>query len=242
MRLAVFGDIHGNRRALDAVLADMERLEVDARICHGDLAFRGPDPQAAIDRILGEDLDGLIVGNTDQWLFRGFPEGFAPGAERLKRLTTYREWALERIDAASLKALESLPLSATIKLGDHTVTVVHAAPTSTEAWFDASLGNDELAEIFTGAGACDTLVCGHIHTPYVRRINRRWLVNTGSVGNPIDGDYRASYALFTAENGGLSIEIRRVPYDVVKVGEDAHKAGFPYAAEYAEAIRCGAQF
>ena len=242
MKLAIFGDIHGNRRALEAVLTDIDQLEVDARICLGDLAFRGPDPQGAIDRVLGMELDGLVVGNTDQWLFQGFPAGFSPGEERLKRLTSFREWALERIDQTSLDKLASLPLSTTIKLGDHTVTVVHASPTSTEAWFDASLGNQELAEIFTGAGPCDTLVCGHIHTPYVRRINRRWLINTGSVGNPIDGDYRASYALLTAEDGGLSIQIRRVAYDVAKVGEDARKAGFPFAEEYAEAIRCGAQF
>lgn len=242
MRLAVFGDIHGNSRALDAVLADIDRLKVDARVCLGDLAFRGPDPGGAIERVLGADLDGLIVGNTDQWLFQGFPKGFDPGEERLKRLSAFREWALERIRPEHIEKLKSLPLSTTVKLGDHTVTVVHASPTSTEAWFDASLGDGELAEIFTGAGPCDTLVCGHIHTPYVRRINRRWLVNTGSVGNPIDGDYRASYALLTAEDGGLSIEIRRVPYDVVKVGEDAAKAGFPFAGEYAEAIRCGAQF
>ena len=242
MKLAVFGDIHGNSRALEAVLADMDSLKVDARICLGDLAFRGPDPQGAIERVFGAGLDGVVVGNTDQWLFRGFPEGFAPGEEKLKRLTTFREWVLERIDAKSLKALESLPMSTTVKLEGHTVTVVHASPSSTEAWFDASLPDQELLKIFKGAGPCDILVCGHIHTPYVRRINRRWVVNTGSVGNPIDGDYRASYALFTAENGGLSIQIRRVPYDVVETGEDAVKAGFPFATQYAEAIRCGAQF
>jgi len=242
MKLAVFGDIHGNIRALDAVLQDMERIGIDKRVCLGDLAFRGPDPRGSIERVFSLGLDGLIVGNTDQWLFQGFPEGFAPGEERLKRLSTFRQWALERITPAQLEALRRLPLAATVKLGDHTVTVVHSSPVSTESWYAASLSDEELAPIFTGAGACDVLVCGHIHTPYVRRINRRWLVNTGSVGNPIDGDYRASYALLTVEDGGLSIQIRRVPYDVAGTIQDAERAGFPYAKEYGEALRCGALF
>lgn len=242
MKLAVFGDIHGNRRALDAVVADIDRIGVEARVCLGDLAFRGPDPQGSLDRVFGLELDGLIVGNTDQWLFQGFPKGFAPPEEKLKRLEVFREWALDRIEPGRLEDLRRLPLSATVKLGEHTVTIVHASPTSTEAWYDASLGDEDLATIFSGAGPCDVLVCGHIHTPYVRRINRRWLINTGSVGNPIDGDYRASYALFTAEDGGLSIQIRRVPYDVAQVGADAVAAGFPFAEGYGEAIRCGATF
>src|SRR5690606_17775228 len=96
----VFGDIHGNSVALDAVLEDMDRQGVDAKICLGDVAFRGPDPVGSLERVFGAGLQGLIIGNTDQWLYQGFPAGFAPGEEKRRRLETFLAWSRERIGGA----------------------------------------------------------------------------------------------------------------------------------------------
>lgn len=239
MKLAIFGDIHGNAEALRAVLSDMESIGVDYRVCLGDIAFRGPQPAACLEIAFGAGLDAIVVGNTDQWLVHGFPAGFAPPPEKRVRLEAFRDWTLAQIDGSWLRRLGSLPLSHTVRLGPHTVTVVHSSPRSTEAWFDAGASDADLVGIFDGAPACDVLVYGHIHTPFVRRINRRWLVNTGSTGNPVDGDHRACYALLTAEGERLAIEIRRVPYDAAAVGELAQRLRFPYAVEYAAALRAG---
>lgn len=239
MRMAVFGDIHGNAEGLRAVLADMDALGVDYRVCLGDIAFRGPQPTECLEMVFGAGLDAIVVGNTDQWLVHGFPKGFSPPPEKLARLEAFRAWALARIDAEWINRLAELPLSHTVRLGLHTVTVVHSSPRSTEAWFDAGASDAELAGIFDGAPPSDVLVYGHIHTPFVRRINRRWLVNTGSTGNPVDGDHRASYALLSAQDGRLSIEIRRVPYDALRVGALAEKLDFPHASEYGAALRAG---
>lgn len=239
MKVAVFGDIHGNAVALEAVFADMQEIGVDARVCLGDIPYRGPQPAEALESLFAESLDGVVVGNTDQWLVQGFPKHFSPGPEKLRRLEAFRAWTLERIDPSWLERLGSLKPSYTSKLGAHTLSVVHASPLSTEAWFDASSSDEELLPIFNGASACDILIYGHIHTPFVRRINRRWLINTGSVGNPIDGDHRASYVVLSTEGESLNIELRRVTYDVLQVAEIARRAGFPYADEYASRLRAG---
>lgn len=242
MRAAIFGDVHANAAALQAVLADMEQLGVDLKIFHGDAVFRGPEPDKAHALLWDARCDGLVVGNTDQWLFQGFPAGFAPPPERQERLQRYREWALARLDQGALDRLRSLAFSHTFSLGTTTVTVVHSSPKSTEDWYAASASDAELSPILEGIES-DVLVCGHIHTPYARRLGARWVINAGSVGQPVDGDPRASYAVLEANGGSLSVQIRRVAYDVEATVRAATSAGdFPYPEEYVEAIRMGRAF
>lgn len=242
MRIALFGDVHGNLTALHAVVNDMDALGVERRICLGDLAFRGPEPQEVVAAVAGMALEAVIVGNTDQWLFQGFPEGFSPGEERLKQLQAYRAWCLERLDTEALEWLRGLPERYSARLGAHALCVVHSSPLSTEDWYPSSLSDEELEGIFKGAPPSDILVYGHIHTPFVRRLHRRWLVNTGSVGNPVDGDARASYLLLEAAGGSLNLTLRRVAYDVGRTARVAAERGFPRADAYSEALRTGQGF
>lgn len=242
MKAAIFGDIHGNVAALRAVARDMERVGVDYKVCTGDVVFKGPAPSEALAFLCELGCDGLIVGNTDQWLVQGFPQGFSPPPERLAQLQAYREWALARLSQDELATLRSFAFSHQFSLGPHRVQVVHSSPKSTEDWYAATASDHELAAIFEGAAACDTLVYGHIHTPYIRRVRRRWLMNTGSVGNPIDGDARASYLLLEADEGGLNVQIRRVPYEVGESIELATEREFPFVTTYADALRSGQAF
>lgn len=156
-------------------------------------------------------------------------------------LQTFREWALSQLGDDALERLSSFTFSHTFSLEGHRVTVVHASPKSTEDWYDASSSDAELTPILEGVES-DILVCGHIHTPYARRIGTRWVINAGSVGQPVDGDARASYLLLEADRGGLNVQIRRVPYDVEAAVDAAGRGDFPYASAYAEAIRAGKSF
>lgn len=242
VRIALFGDIHGNLTALSAVVEELDALGVERRICLGDLAFRGPEPQEVIAAVASMELEAVVVGNTDQWLFQGFPDGFSPGEERLKQLQAYRSWCLERLDAGALEWLRGLPAKYSATLGEHTLCVVHSSPLSTEDWYPSSLSDEELEGIFRGAPPCDILVYGHIHTPFVRRLYRRWLLNAGSVGHPVDGDARASYLLLEAARGSLNLSVRRVAYDAAKAARIAAERELPFAELYGEAIRTGQGF
>lgn len=242
MKLAVFGDIHGNATALRAVLADMADQGVDARVCLGDIAFKGPQPEESVETLFSTPLDAIVRGNGDELLTQGFPPNFNPPAAKKDLLDAFHAWALQRLSAASMERLRSLPFQHTQRLGPHTMAFVHAGPRSTTDYYPATADIDALLPIFAGVGPCDMLVYGHIHTPFVRRLNRRWLVNTGSVGFPVDGDYRASYALFDASNGGLNISIRRVAYDVRATLQAAIDADMPYREKYSECLRAGHAF
>lgn len=242
MKVAIFGDIHGNAQALEAVRRDVTRIGVDLKICLGDVAFRGPEPSRTLSLLQELECDALVVGNTDQWLFQGFPPGFDAPVERRKMLEAYRTWALSRLSESDLENLRSFTFSHTFTLGAQTVLAVHASARSTEDWFPSSSSDDELRAIFAGSERGDILVCGHIHTPYVRRIDGRWVINTGSVGHPADGDPRASYLVLEADDHGFSVQLRRVAYDVEATVRAASKDDFPYASTYQEALRLGQSF
>ena len=208
MKAAVFGDIHGNAVALEAVLSDMKRLGADLAICHGDVVFRGPEPGRALSLLLEANCHGLVIGNTDEWLMRGFPLVSPRRRSGFPMLQTFREWALSQLGDDALERLSSFTFSHTFSLEGHRVTVRPCVPQVHGGLVDASSSDAELTPILEGVES-DILVCGHIDTPYARRIGTRWVINVGSVGQPVDGDARASYLLLEADRGGLNVQFRR---------------------------------
>ncbi|MGI6083535.1 MAG: metallophosphoesterase family protein [Limnochordia bacterium] len=238
MLIAVFGDIHGNLPALEAVIADGKNLGVDAWVCLGDVAFRGPQPVECVETVAG--LPGIvqIVGNTDQWLFQGFPNGFSLPEERMQLLVLFREWTLPRLQPWHLERLQNAPFSHTLMLNDHEVLFFHSSPSSTESWLPSSFSEDELVPLVTNHTA-DVVVYGHIHTPFIRQVGGRTVINTGSVGHPTDGDNRASYLLLESKEGMTSFQLRRVPYKWPDTVARAHEVGMPAADAYARALEYG---
>jgi diadenosine tetraphosphatase ApaH/serine/threonine PP2A family protein phosphatase len=83
----------------------------------------------------------------------------------------------------------------------------------------------------------DVLAFGHTHKPWHRVVDGMQFVNTGSVGRPKDGDWRASYVLLDLQQGSSSVEIVRVEYDVNATIAGLREAGLP--DEFAEFLRTG---
>ena len=235
MLIAVFGDIHGNLPALEAVIADAENLGVDAWVCLGDVAFRGPQPVECIEAVA--KLPGItqIVGNTDQWLFQGFPSGFSLPEERMQMLVSFREWALARLQPRHLERLQNARFSHSLTLDNREVLFFHSSPSSTESWLPSSFSEEELSPLVTNHTA-DVVVDGHIHTPFIRQVGGRTVINTGSVGHPTDGDNRASYLLIESKLGITSLQLRRVPYRWQDTVARARELGMPAADDYARAL------
>jgi predicted phosphodiesterase len=232
--IGVFGDVHGNLAALEAVIADGSNQGVATWICLGDVAFRGPQPAECVEAVAC--LPGIqVVGNTDQWLFQGFPKGFAPSAERMQQLIRFREWGMQRLQDTHLQRLGNAPFSHSLLLGQQEVLFFHSSPSSTEAWLPSSLSEDELVPLVTNHTA-DMVIYGHIHSPYVRQVGGRIVVNAGSVGHPTDGDNRAAYLLLRVSCGVTSLELRRVPYRWQDAVAHARSADMPAVDEYARAL------
>jgi putative phosphoesterase len=197
-RVVVFSDVHGNRVALDAVLEQMARLNPDHVICGGDLAFGGPDPEAAVTRIMTMGIP-CIRGNTDEWL--------VPEAGDCEPITA---WTRGRLSPASREYLRALPFE--YRLDD--LLVVHATPWSVSDVVPKDAGPAQLRRLLD-EGRAAVVVYGHIHLGWIGRVPGGGLVvNSGSVGFPFDGDPRASYALLERTADGWSAVLHRVSYDV----------------------------
>src|SRR5438309_2141129 len=234
MRVAIVSDIHGNSRAFQAVLADLRQVAPDLVVHGGDLAAGGAHPADIIDQLRSLGWPG-VRGNTDEMLWS--PESLAeyaaanPKIERL--LAMVQETippTLASIGGERLRWLEGLP-SLYSKEG---FSLVHASP---DALWRAPMPNasdDELQTTYASLGA-PIVVYGHIHCPYVRRLDRMTVVNTGSVSQSYDGDRRASYLLMDGE----SMAIRRVDYDVESEASELSRSGLPHAGWMARILLAG---
>ena len=241
MRIAIFGDVHGNSPALEAILADGEKLGVEAWGCVGDLVFKGPAPQEVVTTIRNLDPLVTVLGNTDEWTLHGFPENAGFGKERLPAFRQYANWALARLDEESRAWIRRLPASKEIMVGGTRVLFVHASPRSISENLPSGSSDKDMACMLEGHEA-DMVVAGHIHVPYVRRLNGKTLVNTGSTGNPVDDDPRASYVILDDDGTSLSVTIRRVPYNVEQTAALAREREFPWAESLVEGLAKGTWF
>src|SRR5919197_887324 len=107
-RLALISDIHGNKVALDAVLAHLARRGVDEIVCLGDIAAGGPEPREVLARL--RELGCHIVrGNADGWLLDGLPGG---RSEATRRLAETVAWARAQLGDHDLAYLAAQPASA----------------------------------------------------------------------------------------------------------------------------------
>ena len=234
MRIAIVSDIHGNRTAFEAVLADLRQIAPDLILHGGDLAHGGASPAYIVDRIRDLGWEG-VLGNTDEML--PMPEALTEFARQTPKLQSLcaaieemaavtREW----LGPDRLAWLGSLPR---IQILDP-LALVHASPEST---WRAPMPEASDAELESVYGPLRQPICvyGHIHRPYIRSVSGMIVVNTGSVGLPYDGDRRASYLLL--DDSGPSI--RRVEYDLDQEIKALSDCGLPHAWWIAKILESG---
>ena len=218
LRVAALYDTHANLPALEAVLRDVREAEVDAIVFGGD-DLAGPWPAETAALLESLELPTYRVrGNADREL-TGAP-GRAP-AELL-------EWAHGRIDAATLAAIEQLPLTQTLEVdGLGPVLFCHATPRNDTEIRTVALARRALERGARGRRAANVVV-GHTHVQFDRVVGDVRVVNAGSVGMAYEDEPGAYWAVL-----GPEVELRRSEYDV-----DAMLAALPglaYPVEWGEA-------
>jgi predicted phosphodiesterase len=229
MRIAVLSDIHGNRTAFEAVLADLKQISPDLILHGGDLADAGASASEIVDHVRALGWHG-VVGNTDEMLFRPVSlEEFAAQSSAPPSLwAAVREtaaWTRPNLGEGRLAWLGALPQ---VQF-QGPLALVHARPESSWRAPSPEASDEELESIYAPLGK-PIAVYGHIHRPYIRKlpnakIRDRLVINTGSVGLSYDGDCRASYLLLD----GHSASIRRVEYDIEKERTALSTCGMPHA-------------
>ena len=228
MRVGVISDIHGNAVALDAVLDDLE--DVDHLVCLGDVVEGGPQPVECLERVRALACP-VVMGNTDEWLLDPALEHDDPSRVEQAR------WTRSSIGNDGLEFLRAF--EPTVMVGD--VLCFHGSPLSNEDLLQPTTPDDEFEQMLGGADA--RVMCGgHIHFQWTRRFRGSLFFNPGSVG--FVNDYKraarergldpfAEYAVVSLDGERLSLDLRRVPYDVAAVKAACYDSGMPYGDEIA---------
>ena len=224
MRVAVVTDIHGNRRALQAVLADLKHIAPDLILHRGDLVFGGTRPAEIIDEIRSLGWPG-VLGNTDEvlWTEERLTEMSTAHPKLTPLLGRLRELIAPmraRIGEERLRWLKTLPAT---HMGDG-FAVVHASPKDLWRAPMANAVDDEIQTTYAELRAA-VVIYGHIHVSYVRQLPGMTVANAGSVSQSYDGDRRAAYAVIERGN----VTIRRMEYDVESEATDVLHSGLPHA-------------
>lgn len=230
VRYAVISDVHSNLEALVAVLDDIRRRDAGHILFLGDAVGYGPDPVPCID-LLRETADVFIAGNHDRavaglTLVEYFNDDARAAVEWTRQVITYE----------GMEFLSSLPLTDTIR--EKSLFLVHSTPKDPGEWnYILTLYDAEVNFQYFSEHAC---LIGHSHIPFIIErypsgellIHRdslrlsgslRYIINAGSVGQPRDGDPRASYVLLDGEDA----EIIRLEYDIRVTQRKMKKAGLP---------------
>lgn len=208
MRVGLISDIHGNKPALDAVLAAMP--DVDTIVNAGDIVGYNPWPRACLDAVRERDMP-TVQGNHDRAVAAGSSFRF----NSLARAGV--EYARTELSDAHREWLGELP--ATRRLDDVAIRVAHGHPDAPDRY---TYPDDFSPALLDGESV---LVLGHTHVQHAAVYDDGIVVNPGSVGQPRDGDPRAAYAV--VDTNTLEVELNRVDYDITAVQDAIAAAGLP---------------
>ncbi|MFO7622901.1 MAG: metallophosphoesterase family protein [Anaerolineales bacterium] len=237
--ITIFGDIHGNLPALQAVLKDMDEREAENRFCLGDLVGYGTFPNEVTQAIRESGIP-TIMGNYDQGIGESSDEcGCAYRDEVSKALgKSSIAWTNQHTTPENKAFLRSLVKDIPLQLGELKVLLVHGSPRKINEYLYEDRPESSLERLMDQAGA-DVLVCGHTHIPYQRVLSSgRHVINAGSVGKPKDHDPRACYVILEVEGRELNVRFVRVEYDIEQTATAIEASEMP--DEYAGMLRAGA--
>jgi diadenosine tetraphosphatase ApaH/serine/threonine PP2A family protein phosphatase len=232
MRYAILGDIHSNLTAFEAVLRDAgDRGGFDRIWCLGDVVGYGPDPHECIERL--RQFEHVCVAGNHDWAAIGKMDtaDFNPVA------ALAAHWTAQQLTTEDVDYLKKLPLS----LCQENFTLAHGSPR--EPIWEYLLSTEAAQNNFT---CFETPYClvGHSHVPLIFELagnkavyrmfpeganlklgKKRMIINPGGVGQPRDGDPRASYALYDTE--AQTVHHYRVEYDIPATQKKMEKRGLP---------------
>jgi putative phosphoesterase len=217
LKVLVVSDVHSNLAALQAVLDDVGHF--DAAISAGDVVGYGPHPEECVDRLHFKGFS-CAKGNHDNAVATQETDWFNDEAQTAIRINR------EQLSPASIRLLGSLPTELKLELDGLKIAVYHGSPTQPlTSYVHLDQAEAQAERFFVHAGA-DVVILGHTHVPYAVHRGGHMLLNPGSVGQPRDGDPRASYLLL--ETDPLGAEHRHIEYNIDATAEAIDAAGLPH--------------
>ncbi len=242
MRFALISDIHANVHALQAVLDDISSRGLVERTYHlGDLVGYAAYPNETVDLIRSFRIPG-VAGNYDSTVATDYPHCGCKyedeAQERLSHLSY--DWTRRHTRPSTRDALGGLPFRMDLRPhGGHKpgakLVLVHGAPTLNTLYWHADRTDGFCRKMADTAGARpgDLIAFGHTHVPWFREVDGIRYLNTGSVGRPKDGDWRAGYAIVDMSGEQPEVEHVRIAYDLDAACEGIRRSTLPdFFADY----------
>ena len=218
MRIAVISDIHSNYDALQAVLSDMG--DYDALVCLGDLVGYGAQPNEVVSEIQSLRPGAIVMGNHDYAVSTGDTSGFVQHAVQAI------EWTRREISPENLHYISSLRSKATFVANGTKIALAHGSPRDPLNEYIYPSTPDFILRSLVDESGGDLLMLGHTHVPFQLRFGSRLIGNPGSVGQPRDGDPKASYAILEPSTETV-LEIHRVGYNIDSAASRIVARGLP---------------
>lgn len=235
MRYLIISDIHANLAAFKAVLDDAEG-NYDKVWCLGDIVGYGPDPNECIELLAS--LDQICISGNHDWAVLGKldVDDFNPDARHVSL------WTRNELAESNIQFVQSLPIA---MVQEEHFTLVHGSPRH-PIW--EYILYPAVAQVNFEHFSTRYCLVGHTHSPVIFHApnesdgiceaqvpstnngpeplgKQRLILNPGSVGQPRDGDPRASYGILDTDQ--FTFEYRRIPYPITEVQERMQKLGFP---------------
>ncbi len=227
-QLALISDIHGNLPALKAVLDDIKKRDIKRIICLGDVIGKGPSNCETLD-ICKDCCEIILKGNWEEYVSLYEPKDSAI-------------WVQQQIGKERLNYIRNMPMIKQMWISGKFVRLFHSHPCGFKRIFVHSSIEEKRTLFVNEKGEySDIAIYADIHRPYMQTIDNRTVLNTGSVGNPLDIPL-ASYIIISGDFdskqlSSYSINFIRLPYDIDKAVEDAYKAdGMPCLEDYINEI------
>lgn len=203
MIYAIISDIHSNLPAVDAFLKEVEKKGAEKIIILGDICGKGPFPFEVLKRI--KEIDTIAIkGNSD-----------------IKFLLNIEKKKLSEKKRELLEYLKSLPTKLWL---DGRILLCHGSPQKITDYIYPSITKEALFNKLKGEKKPDVLLCGHSHIPFIKRVAGVLVVNSGSLGKPIDGDRRGSYAILNFSGTTKNAKIVRLTYDFTAIVDALKKS------------------
>jgi predicted phosphodiesterase len=246
MRYALVSDVHANLPALQAVLDHVAAQRSIAAVYHlGDLVGYAPWPNETVALLRGFKISG-VAGNYDSTVATDYKHCGCryedAHQEELSHLSY--AWTRDHVSPTTKDYLAGLPFRIDLRpLGGHAagpkVVCVHATPTLNTVYWTEDRSDAFCTQMADHAGARpgDVLAFGHTHRPWHRAVAGVHFVNTGSVGRPKDGDWRAGYVVLDVEEHAVQVEFVRVEYDIEAAMNGIRASELP--DEFADYLRTG---
>jgi Icc-related predicted phosphoesterase len=224
MKVAALYDIHANTPALEAVLDEVHAIGVDLIVFGGDV-LPGPLPRETLRLLRSLRVaTRFISGNGERVVLMA-----SRGEEPIEVPARFREtiyWNAKQLNHEDLDWISSWPATLSVAISNSEVLFCHATPRNDTDIFTEQTEESVLLPILERVSE-KTIVCGHTHMQFDRRVGQKRVVNSGSVGMSFEGP--GAYWLLI----GDEIRLCRTSYDVARAADQIRASGYPIAEEFA---------